>query len=50
MVRENVSCVFIPCKFIWEHKHCRDVIWLKERYFEGFVYMASYTRHNHPLV
>ena len=26
---------------IWEHKLRRDVIWLNERHFEGFVCMAN---------
>ena len=36
------------CK-IWEHKRRRDVIWLNERQFEGFVCMTNCTRHYHPL-
>ena len=36
-------------KKIWEHKRCRDIIWLKAIYFEGCVFMASQTRHYHPL-
>ena len=36
-------------KKIWEHKRCRDVIWLKASYFEGCVFMAKLVKRDNII-